>query len=638
MRFRLRIGVGLLIIAGLGGVAAVSYRDDEHPVASTVPSASVAAKDAGKAPVEDEDRSPALHPPTGKLASLTCAQAATIVKEVEAELAFVPAKPTNAAMAGAVRDWVDPHGHWAASRDAAPWATIDTEAGALLDEMTRGSHGAPEARASCPAALRVGKKLATWVDAQRARYDARMATAAGDEKRALADALDVAARDGGTAPLTAVGLTDELADRAGVLRRAYGEPVAKYLQDARNRYFPEMSAEAWSEVVLAAAVRGWVEEVDAHGAWAPYGEEAAVHDVDLDQDAPTRLWTRATRTLLGVRIDDGALAPLASGDVILEVDGMPLAGLGVEQLDELALTAADGDAPFDVIVMREGDTAPRSVHVEQGGDVAPAPAATSHPFDLATETIAYGSGEVAVITIPDVYDDLGELFARALSRAKNTKLAGVVLDLRGNGGGSTEGAIDTLGTFLPGARLFPMKNRRGNIEIDRAPAPPVDEQWSGPVATLVDSGTASAAEMLAGALAAYRRGPTVGAPTYGKGCAQEYLDDDAHAGLLRVTTLLFALPDGSPVQHVGLTPTIAFPFRDVDGDREAKLDHSPDAWTGPDIRDRAWVAKASQFAWPSASGHLGPCKDATMCKALALLGEPRPKVQAQRPRKSEIRQ
>ena len=634
MRLHLRIGIGLLIVGGLGGIAAVSYRGEDKPVAP-IASASAAAQDAGKAPVEDEDRSPALHPPTGKLASLTCAQAATIVKEVEAELAFVPARPSNAAMAGAVRDWVDPHGHWAASQDAAPWATIDAEAGALLTEMKAGSQGAPEARASCPAALRIGKKLAAWVDGQRARYDARLAKAAGDEKRALADALDVAARDGGTAPLTAVALTDELADRAGVLQRAYGEPVAKYLQDARNRYFPEMTAEAWSEVVLAAAVRGWVEEVDAHGAWAPYGEEAAVHDVDLDQDAPARLWTRATRTLLGVRIDDGALAPLASGDVILEVDGMPLAGLGVEQLDELALTAADGDAPFDVVLMREGDRAPRTVRVEQSGETPVAPAATAHPFDLATETVAYGSGEVAVVTIPDIYDDLGELFARALSRAKSPKLAGIVLDLRGNGGGSTEGAIDTLGTFLPGAHLFPMKNRRGTVEIDRAPTPPPDEQWSGPVATLVDSGTASAAEMLAGALAAYRRGPSVGAPTYGKGCAQEYLDDDAHAGLLRVTTLLFALPDGSPVQHVGLTPTIAFPFRDVDGEREAKLDHSPDAWTGPDIRDRAWVSKAPQFAWPSASGRVGPCKDAVTCKALALLGEPRAKVVA---RKSEVRQ
>src|SRR5207244_42496 len=110
------------------------------------------------------------------------------------------------------------------------------------------------------------------------------------------------------------------------------------------------------------------------------------------------------RTLLGARIDDGAFAPLASGDVILEVDGMPLAGLPVEQLDELALTAADGDAPFDVVVMREGDRAPRTVRVEQGGEATAAPVATAHPFDLATEKVPYGSGEVVIVTIPDVYD------------------------------------------------------------------------------------------------------------------------------------------------------------------------------------------------------------------------------------------
>ncbi len=214
---RLRIGIGLLVVVALGGIAAVSFRDAPHPVAAA-PSATVAAPDAGKPPVEDEDRSPSLHPPTGKLASLTCAQSATIVKEVEAELAFVPARPSNAAMAGAVRDWVDPHGHWAASEDATPWAAIDADASALVGEIARGT--------TCPAAMRIGKKLATWVDAQRARYDARVAAApTGDEKRALADALDVAARDGGTAPLTALGLTDELADRAGVLIHAFREPV-----------------------------------------------------------------------------------------------------------------------------------------------------------------------------------------------------------------------------------------------------------------------------------------------------------------------------------------------------------------------------------------------------------------------------
>ena len=77
----------------------------------------------------------------------------------------------------------------------------------------------------------------------------------------------------------------------------------------------------------------------------------------------------------------------------------------------------------------------------------------------------------------------------------------MVLDLRGNGGGSTDGAIDALGLYLPGARLFPMKRRDGSLETDTAPEPARSDRWTGPVATLVDGSTASAAEMISGALA-----------------------------------------------------------------------------------------------------------------------------------------
>ena len=74
---------------------------------------------------------------------------------------------------------------------------------------------------------------------------------------------------------------------------------------------------------------------------------------------------------------------------------------------------------------------------------------------------------------------------------------------------------------------------------------------------LVDGDSASAAEMIAGALASYRRAIVIGDRTYGKGYAQEYFDDDAHTGVLRLTTLVYALPDGAPVQKTGIMPHIA---------------------------------------------------------------------------------
>ena len=132
--------------------------------------------------------------------------------------------------------------------------------------------------------------------------------------------------------------------------------------------------------------------------------------------------------------------------------------------------------------------------------------------------------------------------------------------------------------------------------------------------------------MIAGALATYKRGPTVGTPTFGTGCAQEYVDDDAHAGVLRLTTLVYALPDGTPVQRVGLVPQIRFPFTPAGGsadpfanEREAKLPHSAPPWRGPDLRD-ATSMKAVETPWPAHGGLVGPCRDGEVCRALRALG------------------
>jgi carboxyl-terminal processing protease len=144
---------------------------------------------------------------------------------------------------------------------------------------------------------------------------------------------------------------------------------------------------------------------------------------------------------------------------------------------------------------------------------------------------------------------------------------------------------------------------------------------------LVDGGTASAAEMLAGAIQSYGRGRVVGSPTYGKGCAQEYFDDAVHAGVLRLTTLLYALPDGAPVQGVGLQPAIRIerrleskPAGEGLREREADVPNAPPTWRGPDVRDRTRVSSPTESAWPRARGTVGPCRDEEVCRALEGLG------------------
>jgi carboxyl-terminal processing protease len=367
-------------------------------------------------------------------------------------------------------------------------------------------------------------------------------------------------------------------------------------------------------------VRAYVPLVDPHGAWAPLDEEESVYEVDLASRPPPRLWEKSERTAIGVVLGDGALAPLEPGDLVLSVGGLTTAGLPLEQLDQLSYAAADLPESPVAVLLRRGDSALRAIKLEP----VDAPAGDAPADDLLpTERVAYGSGDVVIIPIHDVRDDLGDLLARTIARERGHERArpieGLVLDLRGNGGGSTDGAMSALGLFIPAAPLFPMKRRDGTIETDRAPEPAGDQRWTGPLATLVDGETASAAEMIAGALAVYRRASSVGTPTYGKGCAQEYVDDDAHAGVLRLTTLLYALPDGAPVQRVGLTPTIVLSLAPIeDTEREATLAHAPPAWRGPDVRERR-VASASE-TWPLHGGAIGPCKDADVCKALRAIG------------------
>ena len=166
--------------------------------------------------------------------------------------------------------------------------------------------------------------------------------------------------------------------------------------------------------------------------------------------------------------------------------------------------------------------------------------------DLPTERSAFGDGDVIVVEIKDVRDDLGD------------DLAALITAERDRGGRASSPAWSSIcaataaarptarsarsRSFLPGAPLFAMKRRDGTVEIDRAPVPRERDRWAGPVATFVDGTTASAAEMIAGALATYKRGPDGRhTSTFGKGCAQEYVDDDAHAGVLRLTTLVYAL-------------------------------------------------------------------------------------------------
>jgi carboxyl-terminal processing protease len=324
------------------------------------------------------------------------------------------------------------------------------------------------------------------------------------------------------------------------------------------------------------------------------------------------------------------VAPLELDDLVLAIDGVATAGLSVEQVEQLARVepAPGANGERSVVVLRQGEEAPRELVVattadddETTGelDQAAAPARkTAQADELGLDFVPYGRGNAAVVSIHYVGDDLGDRLAAIVAElaAAHTPPLGILLDLRGNGGGSTDGAAAALGVFLPGAPAYPLLQRGQVTEVLVAPAPAAASRWRGPVAALVDGDTASAAEMIAGGLARYERGPLAGQRTFGKGCVQEYFRDHAGGGVLRLTTRLYALPDGSPVQRRGLLPELLV-GHDGPSDSEADLPGSLEPMTGPDVR----IAGMTGPPWPSHGGRVGPCPDGAICQTLRKVAQ-----------------
>ncbi|HYQ03844.1 MAG TPA: S41 family peptidase [Polyangiaceae bacterium] len=590
--------------AGCRDAARVSGESrHDQPVAPPLESLSPAVSSEEKL----ADERP-LKVPNGEAPRLSCAQARSIVAEVRRRLPAAPPVVSPHAFAELWTDWFDPHGLWSAAPDAPLSAAVQARAGALLAELEAGN-----GTGSCSVALSLAADSKHWVDGLRAVFEqARVEAPRVHFQRALS-AINEPAFEDDAVSHPARQLAADLGSRIGQFTLAAPELVDGPASSALSRFFPDLSAEAWSEVVLAAAVRAYVPAIDPHGEWAPLEEEWALFAGDpLDGEQPS-LWSNMLRTPLGVRIVENPRAPLEIDDLVLAVDGTETAGLSVEQVEQLArVDPPHGQNARTVRVLR----GPTASVLELS--VAFPPSDEELENALPTAGVRYGDGWVDVITINEVGDRLGEDLADRLALAQKDEdpPLGVVLDLRGNGGGSTDGAAAAIGLFLPGVPSFPLIHRGVVSEILRAGAPDAEAVWKGPVAVLVDGYTASAAEMIAGAIDSYGRGPLLGAHTFGKGCVQEYFDDHSGAGVLRLTTLLVALPDGSALQQVGLEPEWSLGLPPAD-EHEVDLEGSPKGASGPDIRNRAAMGNVP---WPSARGRVGPCEDPVVCRALARLG------------------
>src|SRR5688500_10212514 len=156
--------------------------------------------------------------------------------------------------------------------------------------------------------------------------------------------------------------------------------------------------------------------------------------------------------------------------------------------------------------------------------------------------------------------DVGNL----LEQFKQQKLDGVVLDLRNNGGGSLNEAVELTGLFIDQGPVVQVRESGGRVAVEGDRNAGV--AWEGPLAVLINRGSASASEIFAGAIQDYGRGLVIGETTFGKGTVQNLVDLDRWPanegqkfGQVKLTIAQFFLPGGSSTQNKGVVPDIRFP-------------------------------------------------------------------------------
>ena len=154
--------------------------------------------------------------------------------------------------------------------------------------------------------------------------------------------------------------------------------------------------------------------------------------------------------------------------------------------------------------------------------------------------------------------------AKLLATLRAQKVDGVVLDLRNNGGGSLTEAVELTGLFIDQGPVVQVRESGGRVSVEDDTQSGV--AWDGPLAVLINRGSASASEIFAGAIQDYGRGLVIGETTFGKGTVQNLIDldrwpanEEARFGQVKLTIAQFFRVSGSSTQHKGVVPDIAFP-------------------------------------------------------------------------------
>ena len=300
--------------------------------------------------------------------------------------------------------------------------------------------------------------------------------------------------------------------------------------------------------LIDAAIQGMVSSLDPHSSY-----------MDNKSYGDMQVTTKGQFGGVGIEIqmDEGLIK------VVAPIDGTPAAKAGIKPGDHIAAidgTSIQGLSENDAINKMRGTAGSKvTLTILRVGE--------KKPFDmtLTRAIIPYEAdtwrreGDIAYIRLPGFNEQTApglEKAVRELKKQIGPGLRGYVLDLRNNPGGLLDQAIQVSDDFLAGGEIVSTRGRHSE-DTQRYDAKGGDITEGKPVVVLINAGTASASEIVSGALQDHKRATIIGMTSFGKGSVQTIIPLGEGGGALRLTTARYFTPSGHSIQAQGIVPDIA---------------------------------------------------------------------------------
>jgi carboxyl-terminal processing protease len=256
-------------------------------------------------------------------------------------------------------------------------------------------------------------------------------------------------------------------------------------------------------------------------------------------------------------------AGIQAGDLITHIDGEPVMGLSLGEAVERMRGPVNSD--IELRVLRQNRDEPFAVNLARA-------------IIKISPVRARAEGDIAYIRLTTFNEQTNSMMREQVAKLKDEmgdQFRGLVLDMRNNPGGLLDQAVAVADAFLDQGEIVSTRGRRAQ-SVQRFNARAGDIIDGTPMVILINGGSASASEIVAGALQDHRRGIVMGTSSFGKGSVQTIMPISGQ-GAIRLTTARYYTPAGTSIQAKGITPDIEVQqanvelLEDTNGRREADL-------------------------------------------------------------------